>query len=164
MHDYHRTLHRYVIREFLKIFGLSLSSLILIYVVVLFFQKMNLFSRYNAPFHLIFVYFLYKIPEVTFQFTLPYAILLATLLTLGTLSRHSEVTAMKAGGVSLYRITFPLLLIALMISFFSFLRNEYLVPITYQKTQYPLDVQVEKKSQRVFLRIIRYGIVATTAS
>ena len=152
MHDYHRTLHRYVIREFLKIFGLSLSSLILIYVVVLFFQKMNLFSKYNAPFHLIFVYFLYKIPEVTFQWTLPYAILLATLLTLGTLSRHSEVTAMKAGGVSLYRITFPLLLIALMISFFSFLGNEYLVPITYQKTRYLLDVQVRKEKPASFFK------------
>jgi lipopolysaccharide export system permease protein len=62
MFDQHRILHRYVIREFLKIFGLSLSSLILIYIIVLFFQKMNLFSKYNAPFHLIFVYFLYKIP------------------------------------------------------------------------------------------------------
>jgi lipopolysaccharide export system permease protein len=49
-----------------------------------------------------------KIPEVIFQWTLPYAVLLATLLTLGTFSRHSEVTAMKAGGVSLYRLTFPL--------------------------------------------------------
>jgi lipopolysaccharide export system permease protein len=145
MFDQHRILHRYVIREFLKIFGLSLSSLILIYIIVLFFQKMNLFSKYNAPFHLIFVYFLYKIPEVTFHWTLPYAILLATLLTLGTFSRHSEITAMKAGGVSLYRITFPLLFIALIISFFSFLGNEYLVPITYQKTRYLLDVQVRKE-------------------
>jgi lipopolysaccharide export system permease protein len=145
MFDHDRTLHRYVIREFLKILGLSLSSLILIYVVVLFFQKMNLFSKYNAPFHLIFVYLLYKIPEVTIQWTLPYAILLATLLTLGTFSRHSEITAMKAGGVSLYRITFPLVLIALLISFISFLGNEYLVPITYHKTRYLLDVQVRKE-------------------
>ncbi len=97
MFESYWVLHRYVIREYLKVFVLSLSGLILIYVVVLFFQKMNLFSRYNAPFHLIFVYFLYKIPEVTFQWTLPYAVLLATLLTLGNLSRHSEITAMKAG-------------------------------------------------------------------
>ena len=152
MYDRHRTLHRYVLREFLKIFGLSLSSLILIYVVVLFFQKMNLFSQYNAPFHLIFVYFLYKIPEVIFQWTLPYAILLATLLTLSSFSRNSEITAMKAGGVSLYRITFPLLFIALIISFFSFLGNEYLVPVTYQKTRYLLDVQVRKEKPASFFK------------
>jgi lipopolysaccharide export system permease protein len=152
MFDHHPTLHRYVIREFLKIFGLSLSSLILIYVVVLFFQKMNLFSQYNAPFHLIFVYFLYKIPEVIFQWTLPYAILLATLLTLSTFSRNSEITAMKAGGVSLYRITFPLLFIALIVSFLSFLGNEYLVPVTYQKTRYLLDVQVRKQIPASFFK------------
>ncbi len=152
MFNHHPILHRYVIREFLKIFGLSLSSLILIYVVVLFFQKMNLFSQYNAPFHLIFVYFLYKIPEVIFQWTLPYAILLATLLTLSGFSRNSEITAMKAGGVSLYRITFPLLIIALIISFLSFLGNEYLVPVTYQKTRYLLDVQVRKEIPASFFK------------
>ncbi len=152
MFDRHRTLHRYVTREFLKIFGLSLSSLIVIYVVVLFFQKMNLFSQYHAPFHLIFVYFLYKIPEVIFQYTLPYAILFATLLTLSTFSRNSEITAMKAGGVSLYRITFPLLILALIVSFFSFLGNEYLVPVTYQKTRYLLDVQVRKEKPAIFFK------------
>jgi lipopolysaccharide export system permease protein len=155
MFDRYRTLHRYVIREFLKIFGLSLSSLILIYVVVLFFQKLNLFSKHNAPFHLIFMYLLYKIPEVTIQLVLPYAILLAILLTLGTFSRHSEITAMKAGGVSLYRITFPLVLIALMISLLSFLGNEYLVPITSQKTRYLLDVQVRKKESVGFFENFR---------
>ena len=152
MFDHNRTLHRYVIREFLKIFGLSLSSLVIIFVIVMFFQKMTLFSKYNAPFYLIFVYFLYKIPEVIFEWTLPYAILLATLLTLGTFSRHSEITAMKAGGVSLYRITFPLLFIALLISFFSFLGNEYLIPITYKKTRYLLDVQVRKEKQIDFFK------------
>ena len=152
MFNYHRTLHRYVIREFLQIFGLSLSSLILIYVVVLFFQKMNVFSQYHAPFYLIFVYFLYKIPEVIFQWTLPYAMLLATLLTLSTFSRNSEITAMKAGGASLYRITFPLLIIAMIISFFSFLGNEYLVPVTYQKTRYLLDVQVRKEKPASFFK------------
>jgi lipopolysaccharide export system permease protein len=155
MFDRCRTIHRYVIREFLKIFGLSLSSLILIYVVVLFFQKLNFFTKHNAPFHLIFIYLLYKIPEVTIQLVLPYAILLAILLTLGTFSRHSEITAMKAGGVSLYRITFPLVLIALMISLLSFLGNEYLVPITSQKTRYLLDIQVKKKQSVSFFENFR---------
>lgn len=152
MLDQNRTLHRYVIREFLKIFGLSLSSLVIIFVIVMFFQKMNYFSKYNAPFYLIFVYFLYKIPEVMFEWTLPYAILLATLLSLGTFSRHSEITAMKAGGISLYRITFPLLFIALLISFFSFLGNEYLIPITYKKTRHLLDVQVRKEKEEGFFK------------
>jgi lipopolysaccharide export system permease protein len=152
MIESHRVLHRYVIREYLKIFSLSLSSLLLIYVIVLFFQKVELFVKYNAPFYLIFLYLLYKIPEVIFQWTLPYGVLLATLLTLGTLSRHSEITAMKAGGVSLYRITFPLFFIVLFISLCSFLGNEYLVPLTNHKTRYLLSVQLRKEPSPSFFK------------
>jgi lipopolysaccharide export system permease protein len=152
MFENHRTIHRYVISEYLRILSLSLSSLILIYIIVLFFQRVNLFVKYQAPFHLIFEYLLYKIPEVTFQWTLPYAVLLATLLTLGTFSRNNEITAMKAGGISLYRITLPLLLLAFIISFISFLGNEYLVPVTIQKTQYLLDVKVRKEQPSTFFK------------
>ncbi len=146
MFENNRILHRYVIREYLNIFSLSLSSLLLIYVVVLFFQKVNQFVEYKAPVHLVFLYLLYKIPEVIFQWTLPYGVLLATLLTLGMLSRNSEITAMKAGGVSLYRITFPLFFIVFFISICSFLGNEFLVPLANQKTRYLLKVQLQGES------------------
>jgi len=152
MFENYRILQKYVVREYLKILGLSLSSLILIYVIVLFFQKMDLFIKHRAPFHLIFEYLLYKVPEVTFQWTLPYAVLLATLLTLGVLSRHSEITAMKAGGVSLYRITFPLFTMALFIAFCSFLGNEYLVPLTNQRVRYLLSVEVRKEKPSSFFK------------
>jgi len=152
MFESHRVLHRYIIREYLKIFALSLSSLMLIYIVVLFFQKMNLFNRFQAPFYLMFEYLLYKIPEATFQWTIPYAALLSTLLTLGTLSRYSEITAFKAAGISLYRITLPLIFIVLIISFFSFLGNDYLVPFTNQKTRYLLDVKVRKEPPTSFFK------------
>ena len=142
----HRTLHRYVIFEFLRILGLSLISLIFVYVIVLFFQKMTIFSRNQAPFYLIFEYLFYKIPSVMFTMTLPFSVLLATLLTLGTLSRHSEITAMKAGGISLYRIVTPVLLLAILFASISFLGNEYLVPYANQKTQYILDVKVRKEN------------------
>ena len=152
MFESHRVLHRYVIREYLKILALSLSSLILIYIVVLFFQKMNLFNKHQAPFYLMFEYLLYKIPEATFQWTIPYAALLSTLLTLGGFSRHSEITAFKAGGISLYRITLPLIFIVLVISFISFLGNDYLVPFTNQKTRYLLDVKVRKEPPTTFFK------------
>jgi lipopolysaccharide export system permease protein len=150
MFESHRVLHRYVIREYLNIFSLSLCSLILIYVVVLFFQKANFFIKYNASFHVILLYLFYQIPQVVFQFTLPYAVLLATLLTLGTLSRHSEITAMKAGGVSLYRLTFPLFLIVILISLCAFLGNEYLVPLANQKNRQLVSVRLKKEPSSFF--------------
>ena len=148
----HRTLYRYVTREFLKILGLSLSSLILIYVIVVFLQKMTSLSRYQAPFYLVFEYLLYKLPEVTFQWTLPYAVLLSILLTLGALSRHSEITALKAGGISIYRITLPLFFIVFLISVVNFLGNEYFVPYTYQKSRYVWDVKIKKEKPSSFFK------------
>lgn len=145
-------LQRYVLREYLKVLLLSLSGLILIYLVVLFFQKMDTFVKYRAPFPLIFEYLLYKSPEVIFQWTLPYAVLLSTLLTLGNLSRHNEITAMKAGGISLYGITLPLFLFALLTSVVSFLGNEYLVPLTNQKTRHLLAVKVRKEEQTSYFK------------
>ncbi|MCX8116469.1 MAG: LPS export ABC transporter permease LptG [Desulfobacterota bacterium] len=145
-------LQRYVLREYLKVLLLSLSGLILIYLVVLFFQKMDTFVKYQAPFPLIFEYLLYKSPEVIFQWTLPYAVLLSTLMTLGNLSRHNEITAMKAGGISLYGITIPLFLFALLTSAVSFLGNEYLVPYTNQKTRHLLSVKVRKEEQTSYFK------------
>ena len=152
MFDDHRTLYRYVAREFLKILSLSLSSLILIYVVVVFLQKMTSIGKYQAPFYLVFEYLLYKLPEVAFQWTLPYAVLLSIVLTLGSLSRHSEITALKAGGISLYRITLPLFLIVFFISVANFLGNEYFVPYTYQKSRYVWDVKIKKEKPTSFFK------------
>ncbi|HSB06587.1 MAG TPA: LPS export ABC transporter permease LptG [Thermodesulfobacteriota bacterium] len=148
----HRILNRYISHEFLKIFGLSLSSLVLIYLIVLFLQKMNVFNRYQASFYLIFEYLLYRLPEVTFQWTLPYAVLLSVLLTLGTLSRHSEITALKAGGISLYRITLPLFFMVFLISVVHFFGNEYLVPSTFQRSRYVWDVKIKKEKPASFFK------------
>ena len=152
MSNSYRTLYRYIALEFLKVFALSLASLVVIYTIVVFLQKMNALHKYQAPFYLIFEYLLFKIPEVTFQWTLPYAVLLSVLLTLGALSRHSEITALKAGGISLYRITLPLFFIVFLISIFNFLGNEYLVPSASQKSRYIWDVKIKKEKPTSFFK------------
>jgi len=118
-----RILQRYVLVDFLRLFLLSLSSLIFIYLVVLFFQKMNIFIKHQARFTLSSnIWRLRSLCHFPVDDALCY--LAGHLLTLGNLSRHSELTAMKAGSQS-YRITFPLLIVALILSFVSFLGNEY---------------------------------------
>jgi len=62
---------------------------------------------------------------------MPVALLLSTLHNLGQLSRFNEYTAIKASGVSLYRLIRPILIIAFVISTLSFTFNECLVPPTW---------------------------------
>src|ERR1051325_11624834 len=47
----------------------------------------------------------------------PMSVLVSTLMGFGTLSANHEVTAMKAGGMSLYRMMLPVLLVSLVLTY-----------------------------------------------
>jgi lipopolysaccharide export system permease protein len=82
---------RYIIAAFLKLTGLCVGSFVAIYLVIDFLEKIGKFTRAQGKFHHILLYFLFKVPEIVCQVT-PLAVLMATLLTLGMLSRYSEIT------------------------------------------------------------------------
>ena len=60
-------------------------------------------------------------------FTLPFSVLLGTLITLATLNQNSEIVSMKAAGISAHQIIAPLVLTSLFIAAFSFAFNERVV-------------------------------------
>ena len=142
---------RYIVVSFLKLMGLCVGAFIAIYLVIDFLEKIGKFTRAQAELRHILLYFLYKIPEITSQVT-PLAVLMATLLTLGMLSRHSEITAMRGCGISLMRITLPLLISAFAISVASFLIAEFVVPSSSARTIYIQDVLIQKLSPSIFFR------------
>ncbi len=144
---YFSVLSQYISREFIIVFLLSVCSFNVIYLVIDFFQSVDKFLEHSAPLVLILWYYLLKIPMITFQ-TLPLAVLLSTLVTLGTFSRHMEITAMKASGISLYRITRPIILISLLIAFITFFGNEYLVPTSFRKSEHIMNVEVLRRDQK----------------
>lgn len=72
-------------------------------------------------------YYLYFFPEIIKLLT-PVAMLMASLFAIGRLSNQNEVTAMKSGGMSLYRILTPLLLLSVLISFGQLYFNGWIVP------------------------------------
>lgn len=137
--------------EFIKILLLSLGAFIAVYLVIDIFQGIGMMVEHKPAFHLVAALYLLKIPRMLSQVT-PVAVLLSTLMTLGLLSRNSEVTAMKSSGVSLYRIVSPILVITFMVSIFSFLSNEYIVPHSNREAMFIEKVKIKKKSQKSFFR------------
>src|ERR1044071_10509805 len=85
-------LFRYIFREFGKIFLMCFSGLMTIYLVIDFFEKVRRFLRYDADWLDVLTYFLLKVPAISFQIA-PLAVLMATLLTFGLLSRSEEHTS-----------------------------------------------------------------------
>ena len=101
-------------------------------------------SKFGIPFQSVVRLLLYKIPEMM-VYTFPMSMLLSSLLAFGRLSGESEVTAFKAGTVSLYRLVIPALVIGLSITFLTFTFNELVVPIANQQAQ-ALKSTTHKKS------------------
>ena len=65
---------------------------------------------------------------------LPLAMLLSSLMTFGNLGEHFELTAIKGSGISLTRAMRPMAIFAVLLTFFAFLSNNYLVPKVNLKT------------------------------
>ena len=138
-----KIIYKYVIDEYLKILCYALFTFIIIYLIVDFFERFDMFVKYKASVGIIAKYFLFKIPLAVYQI-IPAAVLLSTLLTVGIMSKNNEITAMKSSGISIYKISGPLLLIALVITGFTFISSEYITPYTNTKVE-SLKKSVMKK-------------------
>lgn len=120
-------LGRYVVGEFLRILALCVAAFVALYLVVDFFDRFDDFLKYRAEVGAVIRYFVFKIPLILTQVT-PVAVLASMLLALGGLSRHNEITAMQACGVSLVQLTGPLLGTCAALSVLSLAWSEAVVP------------------------------------
>jgi lipopolysaccharide export system permease protein len=89
-------------------------------------------------------YFLFSVPMII-SLILPAAVLLATLMTYSNLSKYNEITAMKANGISLYRMSSPVLIFAAVIAVSLFYFSELITPAALQKTENIVIVEVQKQ-------------------
>jgi lipopolysaccharide export system permease protein len=141
---------RYFIREFLGIFVPIVLAFVLLYVVVDFFDRLSILLKNQAPGAAALRYFLFKIPLMVTQI-MPPAVLTATLVSLGMLSRRNEIIALRASGVSLYQTAAPLVGLAALISVGTLAWNETVVPYCTREYEYVNNVEIRKRAQRGIL-------------
>ena len=122
-----RILTRYVFREFMLPLFYCLVGFISIYVL---FELSGSFSRIadaHPPASVVVRYFCgYIAPFV--QYLVPAALMLATLYTMWTFCRHSEIVAMRASGIGFLAIVKPLFIVAFAMACFVAWVNEWYVP------------------------------------
>src|SRR6266508_3908694 len=116
-----------MLRELVKAFGMCLSGLMTVYLVVDFFEKIRRFIRYDVELATLAEYFALRMPAIFFQIA-PLAVLMATLLTLGVFSRNREITAMRSCGISLPRIAAPFFLFSAAVACVLFLFSAVIIP------------------------------------
>lgn len=145
-------LSRYITATYLKLIGLTVGSFVAIYLVIDFLEKISRFSQAQGKPQFIVLFFLCKIPSIINQ-VMPLAVLMSTLLTLGILSRSSEIVALQSCGISLKRIAKPLLVIAFLLSIVTFFSNETIIPNTSQNLKYIEEVLIQGKNPSTFFRL-----------
>ncbi|HUP66312.1 MAG TPA: LPS export ABC transporter permease LptG [Thermoanaerobaculia bacterium] len=120
-------LDRYILTQYLKILGLVLLSTIVLFLVVDYTEIIQDINENDVPFEIVVSYYRYVIFQF-FDWVLPISVLVATLITFGVLSKNNEVTAIKANGISLYRIALPVLAVAVLLSIFSYFLLDFVLP------------------------------------
>jgi LPS export ABC transporter permease LptG len=122
-----RILDEYVVREFLNTFLLVLAGFALLMLVFTFFELVGDILRNHIPLTTVGEYLLNLTPSMVYRIA-PLAVLIAVLVTFGVLNRNSEIVAMKATGISLYRLVVPIVCISAVLSVCLFLFDQYYLP------------------------------------
>ncbi len=122
-----RLLDRYLLRELLVPLGYCLSGFLLLWIVQDLITELSSFQNRKMLVGDIVDFYIVKTPEFL-VLVLPIALLLALLYSLTNHARHNELTAIRAAGVSLWRLCLPYLLVGLLSTLSLFLLNELWVP------------------------------------
>ncbi len=144
-------LDRYTAKEFLRYFLLILLSFVSLYLIIDFFEKIRMFISNRATLNQVLFFFLFSIP-MTINQMLPVGMLLAALTSLRALTSRHEIVAMKACGISIYRMARPIILIAVLVCCIGFVVSEFVTPYTNQRANYIKLVEIQKQEMGTFKR------------
>ncbi len=111
-----KVIDRYIGSQVLMTSAFAVGVLSIVLVLGNIFKKLlDLLVNHDVPLDFIFSFIGYVLP-FSLSFTIPWGFLTAVLLTFGKLSAESELTALRASGVSVFRVAIPVLLLALVFS------------------------------------------------
>jgi LPS export ABC transporter permease LptG/LPS export ABC transporter permease LptF len=105
----------YTAQQYVRIFALAVFAALGIFYISTFIDLADKLFRGSATTALLLRFFYYQTPQYVY-YIIPIACLLATLVTVGLMTKNSELIVMKACGMSLYRVAAPLILLAVLAS------------------------------------------------
>jgi len=135
---------RYVAYTWLRLLLICQGSFLAIYLVLDMMEKIPRFIKAGGAMADILRFFVWKFPEMVGQ-SAAFSILMATLLTLGLLTRNSEIIAMRSSGISLPRISMPMLALGLLVSLLMLVNAEFIVPHSFERLEKIERIDIKKQ-------------------
>jgi len=149
-----RLLDLYLVRRFLSYFVLLMAAFIFLFETFTFFELLDDIARHRVPFLIVVDYFRYLAPYLFYELA-PLGALVAVLVTLGIMSKNNEIVAIKASGISLYRLAAPLLLAGLGLTATMMLLDDTYLPYANQR-QDALRNQIKGKPPQTYTQPQRW--------
>ena len=146
----------YVLNDFLFYFIVLIASLVALIEVFTFFELLGDMVKNDISMSTMVDYLWHLSPSLVYQLA-PIGTLVASLICFGILTKYNEVTAFKAGGVSLHRLAAPVLAISLVISGALFAFDHYYIPEANRR-QEMLRAEIKKKPAATYLRKDRHWV------
>ncbi|HTM35300.1 MAG TPA: LptF/LptG family permease [Terriglobales bacterium] len=146
----------YVLRDFVFNFALIMGSLTVLSLILTVFELLGDILKNQVSPWVVGEYLLNVTPFFLYN-TAQYGVLLSVLITLGLMQRSNEVTAMKATGISIYRIIVPVLVAAILVSAGLFLSDQLYLPHT-NKRQDALLNKIKGRPPQTYLNPSRKWI------
>lgn len=157
-----RILDKYILKQMMAPFAFGVAAFSTIFIASSFlFRVAQYVTQYGASASSIIRLFFCLMPEVI-NYTFPMSCLLAALLAMGQLSASSEITAMRSGGISFRRIAAPVLIAGFVISMFSVIWAEKVVPPAKTEYERIIDYEIKhdakpKSQNHIILKTITKG-------
>jgi lipopolysaccharide export system permease protein len=144
------TLERYIVRNYIGPFFFSLSLLTFVFIMDFILRYIDMFLTKGVKFHIVLQTFILSLGHM-FALIIPMAVLPATLMTFGNFASENEITAMKASGISLYRMMRPGLVLASLLTCGMIFYNNHVLPDSNHRLL-NLLIDINKKKPTVEIK------------
>jgi LPS export ABC transporter permease LptF/LPS export ABC transporter permease LptG len=146
-----------ILRAFALYLSMILAAAILIVLIFTYFELLTDIMRNKVP-ALVQAEYLWNVSPSLIYLIAPLAVLLAVLITFGLMEKSSELTAMKASGVSVYRAALPIVVLSAMIAVSLFVFDQVYIPET-NRQQEILRNQIKGRPAQTYLQADRKWIL-----
>jgi LPS export ABC transporter permease LptG/LPS export ABC transporter permease LptF len=155
-------LDRYISRLYMRIIGLSFMALLGIFYIATFLDKTDKLFKGEASTGMVVQLLAYMTPQFVY-YVIPIGALLSVLVTFGLLSKSSELTVMKACGISLYRAALPLIALSLVWTLVLFGLEQEIMARANRQAEI-LDARIRNLPTKTFNPLNRRWVVGRDGS
>jgi lipopolysaccharide export system permease protein len=141
-----RLLHRYLVHEFLRAWGLIFAAMLIVSQVIEIFTRLRRYADHPLPAGPFFTYLLLHASQ-TLLILVPVATLMATIVSLGMLNKRRELLAMRTAGLSPWQIALPFLGFGLLTSGLLTAANWTVIPVAIRQSEIIKDTQLLGRTQ-----------------